>query len=77
VRNPCPEHGWFKGLVSSDAQWHVESAHFKKPATVPLAFSTEVKDGCPRDRGLCPEHKQHTCLTLTEVSTCRAAECHR
>ena len=28
-----------------------------------------MKDGCPYDCGLCPEHKQHTCLALIEVNT--------
>ena len=28
-----------------------------------------MKDGCPLDCGLCPEHKQHICLGLIEVNT--------
>jgi hypothetical protein len=34
-----------------------------------LTFQTEVKDGCPSDCGLCPEHKQHACLGIIEVNT--------
>ncbi len=69
MRKRCPEHGWFEGLVSSDAESYVGSARFNKPGTMPLEFSTEVKDGCPLDCGLCPEHKQHTCLALIEVNS--------
>ncbi len=69
MRKRCPDHGWFEGLVSSDAQMYVASAAFNKPGTMPLQFSTEVKEGCPLDCGLCPEHKQHTCLALIEVNT--------
>lgn len=69
MRKRCPAHGWFEGLVSSDAQMYVASAAFNKPGTMPLQFSTEVKEGCPLDCGLCPEHKQHTCLALIEVNT--------
>jgi len=69
MRKRCPEHGWFEGLVSSDAQMYVASAAFNKPGTMPLQLSTEVKDGCPLDCGLCPEHKQHTCLAIIEVNT--------
>ena len=28
-----------------------------------------MKDGCPLDCGLCPEHKQHACLGIIEVNT--------
>ena len=59
MRKRCPEHGWFEGLISSDAEMYVDSIKFNKPGTIPLDFSTQVKDGCPLDCGLCPEHKQH------------------
>ncbi len=69
MRKRCPEHGWFEGLISSDAEMYVDSIKFNKPGTMPLQHSTEVVDGCPLDCGLCPEHKQHTCLALIEVNT--------
>ena len=69
MRKRCPRHGWFEGIISSDAQMYVDSIKFNKPGTLPLEFSTEVKDGCPLDCGLCPEHKQHICLGLIEVNT--------
>ena len=69
MRKRCPEHGWFEGLISSDAEMYVDSIKFNKPGTMPLQHSTEVKDGCPLDCGLCPEHKQHICLALIEVNT--------
>ncbi len=69
MRKRCPDHGWFEGLISSDAEMYVDSIKFNKPGTLPLDVSTEVKDGCPLDCGLCPEHKQHICLALIEVNT--------
>ena len=69
MRKRCPTHGWFQGIISSDAEMYVDSVKFNKPGTIPLEFSTEVKDGCPLDCGLCPEHKQHMCLALIEVNT--------
>ncbi len=75
MRKRCPEHGWFEALVSSDAQMYVEGARFNKPGTIPLEFSTEVVDGCPLDCGLCPEHKQHTCLALIEVNSACNLDC--
>jgi uncharacterized radical SAM superfamily Fe-S cluster-containing enzyme len=75
MRKRCPDHGWFEGLVSSDAEMYVAGAKFNKPGTIPLDFSTEVKDGCPLDCGLCPEHKQHTCVALIEVNSACNLDC--
>lgn len=69
MRKRCPTHGWFEGIISSDAQMYVDSVKFNKPGPLPLKFSTEVKDGCPLDCDLCPKHKQHMCLALIEVNT--------
>lgn len=69
IRKRCPDHGWYQALVSSDAEGYVGSLKYNKPGDIPLAFSTEVKEGCPHDCGLCPEHKQHACLGLIEVNT--------
>jgi uncharacterized radical SAM superfamily Fe-S cluster-containing enzyme len=69
LRKRCKEHGQFEALVYGDAQAYLDSARFNKPGTIPLTFQTEVKDGCPSDCGLCPEHKQHACLGIIEVNT--------
>ena len=75
MRKRCPTHGWFEVLISSDAQMYLDSLRYNKPGTMPLGYSTEVVDGCPRDCGLCPEHKQHTCLGLIEVNSYCNLEC--
>ncbi|PKB82116.1 MAG: hypothetical protein BZY88_05275 [SAR202 cluster bacterium Io17-Chloro-G9] len=75
MRKRCPTHGWFEGIISADAEMYVDSIKFNKPGTIPLEFSTEVKDGCPLDCGLCPEHKQHICLGLIEVNTACNLNC--
>ncbi len=69
LRKRCREHGEFEALVYGDAEEYLSSARFNKPGTIPLTFQTEVKDGCPSDCGLCPEHKQHACLGIIEVNT--------
>jgi uncharacterized radical SAM superfamily Fe-S cluster-containing enzyme len=69
LRKRCREHGWFEALVYGDAQAYLASARFNKPGTIPLTFQTEVREGCPSDCGLCPEHKQHACLGIIEVNT--------
>ena len=69
MRKRCKTHGWFSSLISSDSEMYLNSLKYNKPGTLPLGFSTEVVDGCPKDCGLCPEHKQHTCLGLIEVNS--------
>ncbi len=69
LRKSCPEHGEFEARVYGDAEMYVAAQRFNKPGTRPLQTQTEVKDGCPSDCGLCPEHKQHACLGLIEVNT--------
>src|SRR5918999_1245914 len=67
LRKRCPEHGTFEALVSSDAEAYVAQQRLNKPGTLPLALQTDVHDGCPLDCGICPQHKQHSCLGIIEV----------
>ena len=69
MRKRCPDHGLFEGLVYSDAEAYTSSSKFNKPGTIPVEFSTEVKEGCPHDCGLCPDHQQHACLGIIEVNS--------
>ncbi len=69
LRKRCREHGKFEALLYSDAEMYFDSLRFNKPGTIPLETQTEVKDGCPLDCGLCPEHKQHACLGIIEVNS--------
>ncbi len=75
MRKRCPEHGPVEALVYSDADLYVSQLRFNKPGTIPLEFQTEAKEGCPLDCGLCPEHKQHSCLGLIEVNTACNLDC--
>jgi hypothetical protein len=75
LRKRCAEHGPFEALVYGDAERYMGSIRFNKPGTLPLTFQTEVKDGCPSDCGLCPEHKQHACVGMIEVNTACNLDC--
>lgn len=69
MRKRCPDHGWFEALLSSDAGMYLAALPFNKPGSIPLGYSTEIRDGCPLDCGICPQHQQHTCLGLIEVNS--------
>ncbi len=69
LRKHCPDHGWHEALVSSDAGWMLNSARYNKPGAIPFDFATTVEQGCPYDCGLCPEHQQHTCIGIIEITS--------
>jgi uncharacterized radical SAM superfamily Fe-S cluster-containing enzyme len=64
----CPEHRLQKVLISTDAEYYKLSRQTLKPGQMPLKFNTPIKYGCPFDCGLCPDHEQHSCLTLVEIT---------
>jgi uncharacterized radical SAM superfamily Fe-S cluster-containing enzyme len=67
-RKRCPEHGLREDLVCSDVAYF-DRHEFSQPARLPRAFGTDAERGCPYDCGLCPEHEQHTCIALVEITS--------
>ncbi|MFQ5761725.1 MAG: radical SAM protein [Candidatus Bathyarchaeia archaeon] len=67
VKN-CPEHGSFTGLVWSSAERYVNSFKYRRPGSKFAECATSTDRGCPYDCGLCPDHLQHTCLAIVEVT---------
>ncbi len=67
LQKDCPHHGHFEVIL-----WRGEPAFetWVRPKTPssPRNPSTAVDRGCPFDCGLCPEHRQHTCTALLEVT---------
>src|SRR5438094_608054 len=75
LRKQCPRDGPSEALISGDAGWFLKSLTYIKEGSVPLNHSTEVKDGCPHDCGLCPDHEQHSCLPIIEITNHCNLEC--
>lgn len=75
LRKRCPEHGVVEALIFGDAELYTRIQPYNKPGTLPLQFTTEVKDGCPLDCGLCPDHQQHACLGIIEVNQACNLDC--
>jgi len=70
----CPEHGTFEDFVCSDVSYY-DRHEFSQPARLPRAYGTGSDKGCPYDCGLCPEHEQHTCIALVEITSGCNLEC--
>ncbi|MDG5491035.1 radical SAM protein [Psychroserpens sp. SPM9] len=64
----CNEHGNSKVLIADDITYYKNIRNYNKPSETPYTFNTKTHYGCPYDCGLCPDHEQHSCLTVVEVT---------
>lgn len=67
LEKTCRAHGVFKTRFWEGRQNYANWIRPKLP--IQQRFNmTPVKNGCPFDCGLCPEHRQHTCTAVLEVT---------
>lgn len=64
----CPEHGNSKVLIADDIEYYKSIRNYNKPSETPYTFNTKTHYGCPYDCGLCPDHEQHSCLSIIEIT---------
>lgn len=64
----CAFHGVERVLISTDPDYYEKTRKYIKPAEMPHRWNTPIRYGCPYDCGLCPDHEQHSCLTILEVT---------
>ncbi len=65
----CPQHGRKRILIADDADYYrTARERFIKPPEMPKRFNTPMRWGCPYDCGLCPDHMQHSCLSVVEIN---------
>ena len=65
----CPEHGFERVLIADDAEYYRQCRElWIKPPELPQRFATRMTRGCPWDCGLCPDHMQHSCVTVLEIT---------
>ena len=64
----CPDHGPQRVLIADDVAYWRQSRALHKPPTAPLRRNTPMRRGCPWDCGLCPDHEQHSCLAIVEIT---------
>jgi len=73
-RKTCSEHGVIEDFVCSDVRAY-DRHELDEPAKKPLSIATGSEKGCPYDCGLCPEHEQHTCVGLAEITSSCNLKC--
>jgi len=68
LRKACSKHGVFKTLIwRGVASYRTWGGEARKPSTPPVC-GAKVTKGCPFDCGLCPDHRQHTCCVVLDVT---------
>jgi uncharacterized radical SAM superfamily Fe-S cluster-containing enzyme len=67
ILKKCSEHGEQKELLEEDAEYHKRKKEYDKPGTI-TPTQTIIKKGCPYDCGLCPQHKQHSCNAVVDIT---------
>ena len=75
MKKRCKIHGLFESLISSDVKRYVSSYKFNKQGLMPAKFGMDVKEGCPYDCGLCPDHEQHSCVGVIEITNACNLKC--
>ncbi|MFW9863080.1 MAG: radical SAM protein [Candidatus Thorarchaeota archaeon] len=68
VEKICPEHGTSRIMVSSDVEYWRWSASYNRAGARPFKWTSKRNQGCPNDCGICPSHKQHTCIGIIEIT---------
>ncbi|OXA76356.1 radical SAM protein [Flavobacterium columnare] len=64
----CKTHGDSRVMIADDIEYYRQIRNYNKQSEVPLKFNTKLHYGCPYDCGLCPDHEQHSCLSIVEVT---------
>jgi uncharacterized radical SAM superfamily Fe-S cluster-containing enzyme len=65
----CPVHGTERVLISDDIAYYRQCREvYVKHPEMPQRFATPMQYGCPYDCGLCPDHMQHSCLSVVEIT---------
>lgn len=65
----CPRHGFERVLIADDIAFYrrAREVYLKVPEQVQQC-NTPVRWGCPYDCGICPDHEQHGCILIIELT---------
>jgi uncharacterized radical SAM superfamily Fe-S cluster-containing enzyme len=75
LEKECQVHGSERVIISRDPERFRSQRRYIRPAQLPKGrFGKEFK-GCPDSCGLCPQHRQHTCLPVAEITSLCDMDC--
>lgn len=65
----CPTHGRVVTPVWRGLRSYEMWSRSPRAAALPVSAATDIVEGCPRDCGLCADHRQQSCCVLIEVTS--------
>ncbi len=68
LEKTCPDHGKFKVLIWRGVQDYKDLQSYACVSSKPTKLAVKDSGTCPEVCGLCPDHTQHTCLVVLEVT---------
>ncbi|MGA3161991.1 MAG: radical SAM (seleno)protein TrsS [Terracidiphilus sp.] len=68
LRKSCLEHGVFKTVIWRGLSTYKTWGGASRAPARPRVCGTDINKGCPFDCGLCPDHRQHTCCVVLDVT---------
>jgi uncharacterized radical SAM superfamily Fe-S cluster-containing enzyme len=68
LRKFCPKCGESMVKISSDFRYFQRCNEYLKQPDLPEKALTKVLRGCPYDCGVCPQHQNHPCLALFNIT---------
>jgi len=71
----CAQHGSFEDLYWSSKDLYDRASSYATRGAEPASRQTDSKNGCPRDCGLCPNHKNLTILAVMDITNLCNAKC--
>jgi len=67
IKKLCSTCGETTSILEENQKYYETRKDFNKPSNI-TKTETKTKKGCPFDCGLCPDHDQHTCIGLIEIT---------
>ncbi len=68
LRKFCPKCGESMVKISTDLDYYKKCDEYLKAPDLPEKALTKVLKGCPFDCGVCPQHQNHPCLALFNIT---------
>jgi len=68
LRKFCPKCGESMVKISTDYEYYKKCEDYLKKPDLPEKALTKVLKGCPFDCGVCPQHQNHPCLALFNIT---------
>ncbi len=68
MRKECKEHGEFKDVIWSDAEFYIRAEKFALDGIGVDNPNTENIKGCPSECGLCDQHYSHTAFANVDLT---------